>query len=296
MSEENPQESKEKLLIINADDLGMCHSVNIAIFRLLEEKVISSATCMTPCPWIKEVGEFCKSHPDADIGVHLTFTSEWKNYKWRPVTKNKSVESLVDRYGYFPETVEEFEKNAKPEEIEEEIRNQVLLALKLGINPTHLDNHMGSLYGFSGRTFIPIVFKICEEMNLPFRLPRMLPPEMLPKMSQDLIDLHMSLVEMAKEKGIPIIDYLITYPYDLPNCPDYLSFKNMIISLLKKLKPGISEIVIHPSIESEEIKAINPTWEKRVWEYLIFRDEEVRRVIKEEKIKIISWRDLKREV
>jgi predicted glycoside hydrolase/deacetylase ChbG (UPF0249 family) len=284
----------KKLLIINADDLGMCHSVNIAIFQLLEEKVISSATCMTPCPWIKEVGEFCKSHPEVDIGVHLTFTSEWKNYKWGPVTKNKTVESLIDKYGYFYETVEEFEKNAKPEEVEEEIRNQILLAIKLGINPTHLDSHMGSLYGFSGKTFIPIVFQICKERNLPFRLPRTLSPEMLRNMPDDILKLHMNLVEMAKEKRIPIIDNLILYPYDLPNCPDYSSFKNMIINLLKNLKPGISEIVIHPTIESEEIKAINPTWEKRVWEYLIFKDEEVRKVIKEEKIRIISWRELKK--
>lgn len=294
MCEENPQELKEKCLIITADDFGMCHSVNVAIFRLLEEKVISSATVMTPCPWAKEAGEFCKSHPDVDVGVHLTFTSEWKNYKWGPVTKDKPVESLVDRYGYFPETSKEFESNAKPEEVEIEIRNQINLAFKLEINPTHLDNHMGSLYGFSGRTFIPIVFQFCKEHNFPFRLPRKFPPEMLSQLSQDLIELHMKLLDMARDMEIPLIDYLITYPYDLPNCPDYPSFKRMIIGLLRKLKEGVSEIIIHPSIENEEIKAINSTWEKRVWEYLIFRDEEVKRVINEEKIKVISWKDLRK--
>ncbi|MCS7202377.1 MAG: polysaccharide deacetylase family protein [Dictyoglomus sp.] len=289
----NPQEIKEKFLIISADDFGMCHSVNIAIFKLLEEKIISSTTIMTPCPWAKEAGEFCKAHPEFDVGVHLTFTSEWRNYKWGPVTRNKSVESLVNREGYFFETSEEFERHAKEEEIEEEIRNQINLAFKLGVKPSHLDSHMGSLFGFSGRTFIPIVFQFCKAYNLPFRLPKKIPPEMLPQLSQDLIDLHMKILDMAREMGIPLIDYLIPYPYDLPECSDYYSFKRMIIGLLKKLRPGISEIIIHPSVESDEIKSINPTWEKRVWEYLVFRDEEVRRVIKEEGIKIISWKDLK---
>ncbi len=294
MTPDDPQEVKERFLIITADDFGMCHSVNLAIFKLLEEKVISSTTIMTPCPWAREAGEFCKSHPEVDVGIHLTFTSEWKNFKWGPVTREKSVKSLVDREGYFFETSEEFERNAKLEEVEEEIRNQINLAFKLGINPTHLDNHMGSLYGFSGRTFIPIVFQFCKEYNFPFRLPKRLSPEMISQLSQDLIDLHMKLISMARDMEISLIDYLITYPYDLSNCPDYSSFKRMIIGLLRRLRPGVSEIVIHPSIESEEIKAINPTWEKRVWEYLIFRDEEVKRVINEEKIKVISWRDLRK--
>lgn len=289
----NPQETKERFLIISADDFGMCHSVNLAIFRLLEERAISSTTIMPPCPWVKEAGEFCKLHPEFDVGIHLTFTSEWKNYKWGPVTRNKPVDSLIDKEGYFFETSEEFERNAKIEDVEEEIRNQINLAFKLGVKPTHLDNHMGSLYGFSGKTFIPLVFQFCKEYNLPFRLPKKLPPEMLPQLNQDLIDLHIKMLDMAREMEIPLIDYLIPYPYDLPECPDYHSFKKMIISLIKKLRPGVSEIIIHPSIESEEIKAINPTWEKRVWEYLIFKDEEVKRVIKEEGIKVISYRDLK---
>uniref|UniRef100_A0A7V3ZHR2 ChbG/HpnK family deacetylase n=1 Tax=Dictyoglomus thermophilum TaxID=14 RepID=A0A7V3ZHR2_DICTH len=153
---------------------------------------------------------------------------------------------------------------------------------------------MGSLYGFSGKTFIPIVFQFCKEYNLPFRLPKRLSPEIVSQLSQDLIDLHMKLISMARDMGILLIDYLITYPYDLPNCPDYTSFKRMIISLLGRLRPGVSEIVIHPSVESEEIKVINPTWKKRIWEYLIFRDEEVKKVIDEEKIKLISWRDFKK--
>lgn len=289
----NPQESKERFLIITADDFGMCHSVNLAIFRLLEEGAISSTTIMTPCPWAKEAGEFCKAHPNFDVGVHLTFNSEWKNYKWGPVTRNKFLESLVDRDGYFFETSEEFERNAKKEDVEEEIRNQIKLALKLGVRPTHLDSHIGSLYGFHGITFIPLVFQFCKEYNIPFRLPKKLPPEMIPQLSQNLIELHIKILDMAREIGIPLIDYIIPYPYDLPDCSNYLSFKNIIIGLIRKLKPGISEIIIHPSIESDEIKAITPTWEKRVWEYLVFKDEEVKRVIREEGIKIISWRDLK---
>jgi len=291
--DESAIDKREKYLIINADDFGMCHSVNLAIIKLFETNAISSASLMTPCPWAVEVGEFCISHPEVNVGVHLTFTSEWKNYKWGPVTRNKSVISLVNKYGYFPETSEEFERNAKEEEVEIEIRNQIELAYKLGVNPTHIDNHMGSLYGFSGKSFIPIVFNFCKNYNLPFRLPKKLLPELGQQLTQDLIELHMALVSKAREMNIPLIDFLISYPYDLSTYSDYPSFKRMIINLIRRLRPGVSEIIIHPSIESDEIKAINPTWEKRVWEYFIFRDDDVKRVIKEEKINIISYKDLK---
>ena len=100
-----------KLLILHADDLGMSHSANLASFEALEKGWVSSASVMVPCPWFNEVAEFAKAHPEADLGLHLTLTSEWKNYRWGPVNREHS-KSLLDAEGYFPEVSGPVGKNA----------------------------------------------------------------------------------------------------------------------------------------------------------------------------------------
>lgn len=284
----------ERYLIINADDLGMCHSSNQAIFKLFESGFISSSTLMAPCPWVKEVAEYYKSHPDIDIGVHLTFTSEWKLYKWGPVTKGKPVSSLVTQEGYFPESAEEVEYRAKREEVKEEIENQIELIRNLGIEPSHLDNHMGSLYGLNyGNSFLDIVFEFCERYNFPFRLPKKLDEETRNRLPREAISSYERIIELAERKNIQLIDYLLSYPFSKEDGEDYKTFKKKVINLLRNLKSGISELYIHPGLATEELKAINPHWEKRYMEFELFKDEEVFKVIQDEGIKLIRWKDIR---
>ncbi len=284
----------DRYLIINADDLGMCHSSNQAIFKLFEEGFITSSTVMAPCPWIKEVAEFYKTHPEVDIGVHLTFTSEWKLYKWGPVTRNGSVNSLITKEGYFPESAEEVELNAKKEEVKEEIKNQIELVINLGIKPSHLDNHMGSLYGLKyGNSFLDIVFEFCKMYNFPFRLPKNLDEETKRILPQKAISNYEMIVDLADKIGVRLIDYLVSYSFSLENGEDYRAFKRKVIDIIRNLKAGVSELYIHPGLATEELKGINPHWEKRQMEFDLFRDEELYKIIQEEGIKLISWKDIK---
>lgn len=286
----------ERYLIINADDLGMCHSVNEAIFKLFEEGFISSSTLMTPCPWIKEVAEYYRSHPDIDIGIHLTFTSEWQYYKWGPVTRNKVVRSLITEEGYFPSTSEEVELRANREDVREEIKNQIELAIKLGINPSHLDNHMGSLYGLNfGNSFLDIVFDFCKIYNLPFRLPKKLNKEMKLRLPKEVISNYEKMIDMAEQSGIKLIDYLLSYPFSLEDGETYSSFKEKVINIFRNLRPGINELYIHPGLDTEELKAINPHWTKRYMEFRLYKDEEVWKIIEKEGIRLIRWKDLRED-
>src|SRR5438105_9502574 len=129
-----------KLIIVHADDLGETHAVNAAAMKALESGTINSASLMVPCPWFPEMADFAKSHPEADLGLHLTLTSERVYYRWGPVASIDKVPSLVDENGYFHH---DWEGNQRinPKEVEIELRAQVERALRMGVRPTHLDSH-----------------------------------------------------------------------------------------------------------------------------------------------------------
>src|SRR5499427_9939534 len=159
-----------KLLIVHADDLAVAHSVDAASFDALDKGGVTSASIMVPCPWLSEVAAYAKSHLNADLGLHLTLTSEWKTYRWGPVEAKDKVPSLLDPSGYlWPETAPAAQ-NIKPGEAEREIRAQIERAIAAGIQPTHLDSHMGVL--FAKPDLFAVLIKVAHESNLPFLAPR----------------------------------------------------------------------------------------------------------------------------
>mgnify|MGYP000464575565 FL=1 len=130
----------DKILIIHADDIGMSHSVNRAALDLFKFGLVKSGSIMTPCPWIKEVRTLLDSIPNVDLGIHNTLTSEWKYYKWSPLSQSPG---LRDPLGYFWPTLGEAVRHASSQEVMHELEAQINFAQNLGIKPTHLDSHMG---------------------------------------------------------------------------------------------------------------------------------------------------------
>src|SRR6185295_6994572 len=153
-----------KLLIVHADDLGMAHTINLASIKGLESGLVSSASIMIPCPWLPEIAAYARSHPDADLGLHLTLTSEWSLYRWGPVLPKDRVASLLDRDGYFYPTETDAAARIDPKEAEAEIRAQIARARALGIEPTHLDSHMGTLY--QNQVLFETLFRVARENKL----------------------------------------------------------------------------------------------------------------------------------
>ncbi len=282
----------ERLLIVNADDFGMCHSTNLGIFQLLEEGVVDSATVMMPCGWAREAVQWSAARPALNVGVHFTLTSEWENYKWGPVGRSGDASSLVTKEGWFPRDIRTVEQCADPAQVRAELIAQIEMAIASGLVPTHLDNHMGSVYGLeTGRDFLREVFEVCAAYRLPFRLPRRAPanrgatPELEAKAAQ--------VGAFADAAGVAILDDLVGLPYqELPG-ETYESFKRAMIALLRSLKPGVSELIIHPALVTEELKAIQPHWRKRGWEMDIFRDPDVVAAMNEAGIRRVKWSDLR---
>ena len=155
-----------KLLIVHADDLAVAHSVDTASFDGLDKKTVTSASIMVPCAWLTEVASYAKEHPDADLGLHLTLTSEWKIDRWGPASSSGKVSSLLDPSGYLWSETASAAQNIKPEVAEREIRAQIERAIALGIHPTHLDSHMGVL--FSTPELFAVYVKVAHEYKLPF--------------------------------------------------------------------------------------------------------------------------------
>ncbi|MEV4392765.1 polysaccharide deacetylase family protein [Nonomuraea sp. NPDC049607] len=278
----------DRLLIVNADDYGMSRSANLGITSLLRAGAISSATVMTPCPWapqaVAEAAGF-------DVGVHLTLTSEWEGYRWGPVTRDRPVPTLVDETGYFFRDCASFERSADPDEVRVEIVNQIRKAVALGLDPSHADNHMGSLYGLAtGRHFLDVVLSVCAEFGLPFRLPRSLEGTGAP---EELEPVAQALAAMADEAGVVILDRLWSLPFQQADGEDYESLKKDMIGLLRSLRPGVTEIYIHPFEDTDELRAIMPGAAKRGWELALFTDPDVREVLDGEDVKLIGWLDLR---
>jgi predicted glycoside hydrolase/deacetylase ChbG (UPF0249 family) len=136
----------DKILIIIINDAGMSHAANRAVMQGLESGLTTSATVMVPCSWFYEIATYAKAHPKADLGVHLTLTSEWKFYKWGPVASKDKVKNLLDIDGNLWPHVEDVYAHSNPQEAETEARAQISKALKAGIDITHLDSHMRTLH------------------------------------------------------------------------------------------------------------------------------------------------------
>lgn len=290
----------DKYLIINADDFGMCRAGNLAVFDLLKSGGITSSTIMAPCGWAPEACKFAKENPQFAIGVHLTLTSEWSNYRWAPVSAS-NTDSLRDEDGYMFKESDEVEKNVDIDEVETEIRAQIERLKKLGLNPSHLDNHMGSLYGIETGRFelLNLVLDIAGEYGLPFRFPGTFTDDQLSNTMLDIkIDKNVimgifdKITAYAKSRGVITPDYLIPGEWTGPQKDSYENYREYIYELYKTFPEGVTETYIHPALECDELKGTSSVWERRVWEYKLFSDPKTKQHIESCGIKLINYRDL----
>ncbi len=280
-------DSEARLLIINADDFGMCHAENRATMDLLSSGGITSATIMTPCPWFREVADFYQNHPDVDVGVHLTLNAEWKHYKWGSVASADQVPSLLTPAGYFYADVPPVEQHAVKDEVRTEFIAQIEKALAAGIRPTHIDNHMGSAYGLmTGNDFLDVVFELSAEYGLPFRLPREVSGQR--GLSQERIRKFKRLTQDLVSQGFVLPDYLLTVDHADTQEGTLERYKE----LFRNLKPGVTEVYIHAALPTEEMKAISGAWERRKFDYNIFSTPRTRAYLDSLGIRLIGWKAL----
>jgi predicted glycoside hydrolase/deacetylase ChbG (UPF0249 family) len=279
-----------KLLIIHADDLAIAHSEDEASFDALEKNAVTSASIIVPGPWLTEVAAYAKAHPDADLGLHLALTSEWKTYRWGSVESKDKVPSLFDPSGYlWPETLPAVH-NIKPEEAEREIRSQVERAISLGIHPTHLDSHMGVL--FSSPELFAVYVKVAHEYKLPFLAVR------IPNAPAQFFSL-------LSDKDVIVDSVIIANTTILPSEWQDSHLKNgwqdFYLKAVKDLKPGLTEMIVHLGRDDAELRAVTldhpdygAAWRQR--DYDVVTSPEFKKALEENHIILVKWKDLKKLV
>ena len=283
-----------KYLIINADDYGLCKSSNDAVEELFENGRLKSSTIMMPCPSSKDAVNFAKNHPEYAIGVHLTMTNEWPTYRWKPLSDGKT---LVNEEGFMWRSSTEVEKNADIKELEAEIRAQVKEAEKDGFKPSHLDNHMGSLYGhYTGRfSLLKMSLRVCGELGYAYRMYTSHDKRICPNGTPYPLYWASTLISRmwAKKYKVILPDFLLfpDWTSDLRS-NGYEHYRETILKIWSDLPDGVTETFVHPAKETDELKSIVGSWQDRVWEYNLMNDPETHRILKENGITLISYRDL----
>lgn len=284
-----------RYLIVNADDFGMCKSANDAIIDLFQKERIKSSTVMFPCPAHKQAAEFAAQHPEYAIGVHLTLTSEWRTYRWKPLTNGKS---LLDEKGYMWGSTEEVEKYAKYSDLKLEIDAQINMAYKYGMTPSHVDNHMGTLYGNRTGRFglLFMIMHILGRKDFSYRMFTKAVPFMVPEGTPYpiyKIGAFFGSV-LAEVNHVILPDYLLfpDWTEELKN-GGYEKYREEILRQWSSIPEGITETFLHPSLETDEIKSITGNWFERVWEYNLMNDPETQEYLNRHGVTLISYRDLR---
>ncbi len=268
--------AETKLLILHADDLGVAHSVNVASFDALDRGAISSASIMIPTPWVGEVAAYARAHPNADLGLHLTLTSEWETYRWGSVESKDKVKSLLDSAGTFPSETAPVTSKANSVEAERELRAQVERALALGIHPTHLDSHMGAL--FTSNDLIATYIKVAHHYRLPFLAMRGNPP---------------GVTTVPLSPNDVVLDNVIVASPDVPR--DH--WKEFYLNAIANLKPGLTEIIVHLGHDDAELQAVTvnhepygSAWRQR--DYDVVTSPEFKKALEDNHVVLVRWRDL----
>lgn len=267
---------EDRVAVINADDVGMCQATVPAFFELLDSGLVSSGSVMVPCPWFLEVAAWSRRRAAADLGVHLTLTSEWERYRWRPISTCDPGSGLIDREGFFYRNHSMWD-GPDLDAVLGEMRAQLDRACRAGIDITHLDSHM---FAILGHGIVEGYVALGFERRLPVLMHRQ--PAWVKALTAEAID-------RWEEQGLPVFDHLREMPLNQPSNGWLGAAKR----LFDQLPAGLTYVIVHPALDTPELRAIADDWQQRVADYETFRTAELRDHVKNSGIHVIGWQTLR---
>lgn len=277
----------DRAVIIHTDDIGMCHASVQAFKDLWEFGTISSGATMVPCPWFPAVVQMCRENPDMDMGVHATLNAEWTSYRWGPVSTREGSSGLMDQSGHFHQHPQAVHENAEPEAVEKEVNAQIEKAIAYGIDITHIDSHLGTIMN---PKFIQSYVQAAGSRLLPSMLPR-LNKQVIETMEMDEQEVaqYTPMMEILESLGIPLLDAILFMPLTEHSDNHIESARK----LLGDAPVGITHLLLHPSVNTPELRAIALDWMSRVANYNAFMSDEMKKVLEREDIRVIGYRAIR---
>lgn len=269
----------DRVVIFHADDLGMGQATISAYHDLLEVGLLSSAAVMMPCAWASAAAKAVQAHPDADVGVHLTVTSEWDTCRWGPLTAEPN---LQDAAGYFYKRVQDVWKNADPDAVKHEAEAQLQRAQALGLEVTHMDAHMGAV---AHPKYAQAIVPVALSHGVPLMLPRFDSASwQATGLSADQAAQLMNLAAELEERGMPIVDHVRMLPLDHAD-----NHEAATLQILRELPPGITHFILHPAQDTPELRATAHDWAARVANYRAFTNPALRQAVENLGIQVIGY-------
>ena len=289
-----------KVVILHVDDVGMSYDSNEGAIEAMTKGVATSCSVMMPCPWVPAYIHYWKEHPQTDAGLHLTLTSEWKEYRWGPLMGKPAVPGLVDSEGDMWPSVEDVVKHATADEVYAEIKAQLERAKNMGFTPTHLDSHMGTLFASAG--FMQVYVKLGIENRIPVMMPAghaTLIAALMHMPEQQMLQIR-GIGKMLWGAGLPVLDdlYNETYGWKVPD-----EVKNddkklqawktaKYIDALKQLKPGLTMLIMHCTAPTEVFPQISDSGPVRKGDLLVMTDPKFKKALEDEHIILTTWREV----
>jgi len=295
-----------RVVILHVDDAGMSHQSNVGAMRSVTEGVANSMSVMMPCSWVPELKQMLVKHPGLDVGLHLTLTSEWSGYRWGPLASRDKVPGLIDPEGALWPSVEEVAKRATAEEVELEIRAQIARSRGLGIEPSHLDSHMGTL--FARDDYLERYIKVGAEEGIPVMFPGGHASLLRAQLSGDVGEAEAAvrvgkaqvMAETVWSLGLPVLDDLHNVSYGWTaaehahwsdqQLADYKVSR--YVDALNKLQPGVTMIIMHNTDADLNFTHISESGPTRRGDLLAMLDPRIRQAVVTEKLVLTTWREL----
>ena len=260
-----------RLLIINADDFGMCHAINTGIASALAHGLVRSTTLMTPCPWALHAMHLLAHDPGIAFGVHLTLVGHAGDYQWGPLSTPDKVPSLVDGHGNFfsSQRIPELMAQATLIDVETEFRAQIERVRAAGLHPTHLDWHC--LLDGGRPDIFDLTLGLAKEYGLALRV------------------MQRHLIERTQAQGLPTADHntLDSFRLELPGKSARYA------QMLRELPAGLSEWAVHPGLDCPELQVVDPGGNLvRQSDFDFFVSQEAREIVRREGIILLDFRAL----
>jgi len=289
----------KKVLILHVDDAGMSYEANQGTINSMEKGIATSTSVMMPCSWVPAFMNYVKKNPGRDVGVHLTLTSEWDHYRWSPLVGRAQAPGVYDEQGAFWHSVEQVVQHASPDEVEAEMRAQIARYRQFGVEPTHLDSHMGTLFELK---FIERYVKVGIQERIPILFPgghaTLVMADM--RVSEAQRGLLQQVGQQLWKAGLPVLDDLHggSYSWKLPagmapTDDNLRKFKtSKFIELFQACRPGLTYIIMHSADAGAHFDQISGSGITRRGDMLAMMDPALKAFIEKEGIILTTWREL----